>query len=120
MNMNKSLIALAVAGVFASSAAMADVNFYGQANVSYDVIDNHGPNNRDSQGVASNGSRFGIKGSEDLGGGLSAIYQIENQIAIGAGLGGTSNPNSQTAIAFRDTFAAEPGRWSLNSKPLLR
>ena len=103
MNMNKSLIALAVAGVCASSAAMADVNFYGQANVSYDVISNDSV--RDSQGVASNGSRFGLKGSENLGGGLSAIWQIENQIAFGAGLGETSNPNSQTAIAFRDTFA---------------
>ena len=103
MNMNKSLIALAVAGVFVTSSAMADVSLYGQANVSYDVINNDSV--RDSQGVGSNASRFGLKGSEDLGGGLSAIYQIENQIAIGAGLGGTSNPNSQTAIAFRDTFA---------------
>ncbi|CAH1904031.1 Outer membrane protein (Porin) [Candidatus Nitrotoga sp. HW29] len=103
MNMNKSLIALAVASVFASSAAIADVSIYGQANVSYDVIQND--TGRDSQGVASNGSRIGFKGSEDLGGGLSAIWQIENQIAIGSGLGGTENPGSQTQIAFRDTFA---------------
>ncbi|MDO8369276.1 MAG: porin [Candidatus Nitrotoga sp.] len=103
MNMNKSLIALAIAGVFATSAAMADVSIYGQANVSYDVIDNDKV--RDSQGVGSNASRIGFKGSEDLGGGLSAIWQIENQIAIGAGLGGTENPGSDTRIAFRDTFA---------------
>jgi predicted porin len=103
MNMKKSLIALAVAGVCASSAAMAEVSVYGQANVSYDVIDND--KNRDSHGVGSNASRFGLKGSEDLSGGLYAIYQIESQIAIGAGLGGTENPGSQTAVAFRDTFA---------------
>lgn len=103
MNMNKSLIALAVAGVCASSAAMAAVDFYGQANVSYDVINNDA--NRDSMGVGSNASRFGLKGSEDLGGGLAAIWQIENQIAIGSGLGGTENPGSQTQLAFRDTFA---------------
>jgi predicted porin len=103
MNMNKSLIALAVAGVFASSAAMADVSIYGQANVSYDVIKNDV--NRDSTGVGSNASRIGFKGSEDLGGGLSAIWQIENQIAIGAGQGGTDSPGSDTRIAFRDTFA---------------
>ncbi len=103
MNMNKSLIALAVAGVCASSVAMAEMSIYGQANVSYDVIDND--NNRDSHGVGSNASRIGFKGSEDLGGGLSAIWQIENQIAIGAGLGGTENPGSGTAVAFRDTFA---------------
>lgn len=103
MNMNKSLIALAVAGVFATSAAIADVSMYGQANVSYDLMDND--NARDSQGVGSNASRFGLKGSEDLGSGLSAIWQIESQIAIGAGLGGTENPGSQTELAFRDTFA---------------
>lgn len=103
MNMNKSLIALAVAGVCATSAAMADVSIYGQANVSYDVVNNDG--NRNSQGVGSNGSRLGFKGSEDLGSGLSAIWQIENQIAIGAGLGGTESPGSDSRIAFRDTFA---------------
>lgn len=103
MNMNKSLIALAVAGVCATSAAMAEVSLYGQANVSYDVINNDG--NRNSQGVGSNGSRLGFKGSEDLGSGLSAIWQIENQIAIGAGLGGTESPGSDSRLAFRDTFA---------------
>jgi len=103
MNMNKSLIALAVAGVFASSAAIADVSIYGQANVSYDLIQNTG--NKDSNGVGSNASRIGFKGSEDLGGGLSAIWQIENQIAIGGGLGGVDNPGSDTRLAFRDTFA---------------
>ncbi len=103
MNMNKSLIALAVASVFASSAAIADVSIYGQANVSYDLIQNDV--NRDSTGVGSNASRIGFKGSEDLGGGLSAIWQIENQIAIGAGQGGVDNPGSDTRLAFRDTFA---------------
>jgi len=103
MNMNKSLVALAVAGVFATSAAIADVSIYGQANVSYDVIDNDGT--RDSQGVGSNASRFGLKGSEDLGSGLSAIWQIESQIAIGSGNGGTQNARSATRLAQRDTFA---------------
>lgn len=104
MNMNKSLIALAVAGVCATSAAMAEVSIYGQANVSYDVIDND-KGARDSQGVNSNGSRFGLKGSETLGSGLSAIWQIESQVAIGAGAGGTQNDRSSTAVAQRDTFA---------------
>lgn len=107
MNMNKSLIALAVAGVFASSAAMAAVDIYGQANVSYDLVDNDG--GRDSTGVGSNASRLGFKGSEDLGGGLSAIWQIESQIAIGNGAGPYENPGSQTGLGFRDTFAGLKG-----------
>lgn len=108
MNMNKSLIALAVAGVFATSAAMADVSIYGQANVSYDLVDNGG-DNRDSHGVGSNASRLGFKGSEALGGGLSAIWQVESQIAIGNGAGPYDNPGSQTGLAFRDTFAGLKG-----------
>lgn len=117
MNMNKSLIALAVAGVLATSAAMADVSIYGQANVSYDFVDNDG--RRDNSGVGSNASRLGFKGSEALGGGLSAIWQVESQIAIGNGLGNTdgnqsgivpgNNPGSQTGLAFRDTFAGLKG-----------
>ena len=107
MNMNKSLIALAVAGVFATSAAMADVSIYGQANVSYDFVDNDG--HRDSNGVGSNASRLGFKGSEALGGGLSAIWQVESQIAIGNGAGPYDNPGSQTGLGFRDTFAGLKG-----------
>ncbi len=111
MNMNKSLIALAVASAFVSSAAMAEASFYGQANVSYDVINNDA--NRNSQGMASNGSRFGFKGSEDLGGGLHAIYQVESHIAIGAGPtnDGSNTPTNNatmsyagTGLAVRDTF----------------
>jgi len=107
MNMNKSLIALAVAGVFATSAAIADVSIYGQANVSYDMVDNDG--GRDSTGVGSNASRLGFKGSEALGGGLSAIWQVESQIAIGNGAGPFDNPGSQTGVGFRDTFAGLKG-----------
>ncbi len=88
--MKKNLIAIAVAGVMAAPmAAVADINIYGQLNFELQSWDG-------DIDTASNGSRLGFKGSEDLGGGMSAIWQIEG--AIDPSLGGqtlqTSNRNT--------------------------
>ena len=87
--MKKSLIALAVAGAFVAPVAMADVTIYGQANVSLDFTNNgngaNGTNGTGATKVTSNNSRIGFKGSEDLGDGVSAIWQFENQWATDVG-----------------------------------
>ncbi len=76
--MKKSMIALAVAGALAASAAaQAETTLYGSARLGteYVTTDVEGaPNYWD---IADQGSRLGVRGSEDLGGGLSAIYQYE-------------------------------------------
>lgn len=83
------------AGLAAPLAALADTanfSFYGTADVSYDMV-NTGDGTTTANGatavsgvskrvVSSNVSRFGFKGSEDLGDGLSAIWQVEQQINI--------------------------------------
>lgn len=83
--MQKKLIALAVAGILAAPmAAQAGVEVYGQARVSVNFNDNGDTTvgNEDSAiSVTSHASRFGIKGSEDLGDGLSAVYQIEREVS---------------------------------------
>ncbi|MFO7640381.1 MAG: porin [Candidatus Competibacteraceae bacterium] len=73
--MKKSTLALAVAAALATSVAVADTTLYGSARVSidYESLDN-GP---DTWDVRNNSSRLGVRGEEDLGGGLSAIYQYE-------------------------------------------
>ena len=80
--MNKKLLSLAVAGVLAGGlgVAQADVTVYGLAHVSIDKIKKTGNTDSDNVVVASNSSRLGFKGSEDLGGGLKAIWQMENQL----------------------------------------
>ena len=96
--MKKSLIALAVVSTFAAQAAMAEVTIYGQANVSFDAINNGAVvNSASANNVASNVSRLGFKGSEDLGDGLSAIWQVEQAIAMDTAALGAST--------VRDTFA---------------
>ncbi len=78
--MKKSLIALAVLGAF-SGAAMADgssVQLYGLIDLGVAHFSGGAAGNvtQLSSGVQS-GSRIGLKGTEDLGGGLKAIFQAE-------------------------------------------
>ncbi len=80
--MKKTLAALAVLGAFSGAAfAQSNVQVYGLVdgglqfiNPSVDALDS-------TFGLASgqqSGSRFGLKGSEDLGNGLKAVFQLEN------------------------------------------
>jgi len=89
--MKKSLLALAVLGAFASAAsAQTNVTIYGIADVAIQRLDTNASSAQWSltDGNTSfnrNGSRLGFKGSEDLGGGLSAIFQVENGFNIDNG-----------------------------------
>lgn len=108
--MNKKLLALAVAAAIAPAAAMADsgnVTIYGVMDASYDITDNGnvtgGATGIRTQKVSSNSSRLGFKGTEDMGNGVSAVWQIESQInADGNGL--TSSATGGTTFGGRNTF----------------
>lgn len=81
--MDKKILSTAIAGVLAGSmafAANADVTLYGQIDVSVDSIDVDG--GRDDINMNSNTSALGVKGSEDLGNGLKAIFQMEFQTDV--------------------------------------
>lgn len=83
--MNKTLVAVSVLGAFAGSALAADVQLYGilDTGVGYSHIDmdTSGVDDVDSfemkSGVGS-GSRWGLKGTEDLGNGLTVGFILEN------------------------------------------
>jgi len=79
--MKKTLLVLAVLGTFsASSGAQANVTVYGIVDTGIRHEDNGsaaGSVTRLDSGIL-NGSRIGIRGLEDLGGGLSAVFLIEN------------------------------------------
>ena len=86
--MKKNIIALAIASVFAAPVAMAGApTIYGQVSMAvdnYDMKDNAG-NTIDAKSgtqVNSRTSKFGIKGSEDLGEGLTAVYKFEFEVQI--------------------------------------
>lgn len=77
--MKKTIISLAVAaGMAASSAAFADATVYGNAHLSLNDVDTGGPG--DDISMDSQTSSIGVKGSDDLGGGMKAFFKIEFQI----------------------------------------
>ena len=94
--MKKTLIALAVAGVVAAPAAFAatsNVDVYGKLHMSISLFDDQLTGTSDVQ-VSSTASRIGFKGSEDLGGGLSGIWQIESGINLDEQNGNFATRNS--------------------------
>ncbi|MCP4992219.1 MAG: porin [Gammaproteobacteria bacterium] len=72
----KKILAVAVAAaIMAPLAASADTTLYGRINNSIVHTD---PDGGDSNwDVMDNASRLGVKGSEDLGNGLKAVFQVE-------------------------------------------
>jgi predicted porin len=86
-NMKKSLLALAVLGAFAGGvSAQTSVTIYGVVDGGL-VVDYGAPKGTTVKlgtGVWSS-NRLGFKGSEDLGGGLKAIFQLENGFNLDTG-----------------------------------
>jgi predicted porin len=95
--MKKSLIALAVLSTIAGSvAAQSSVTAYGRLDAgykSYETTTAAGVSTKtDALGYgAFTSSRFGIMGSEDLGGGLKAGFVVEGNIQDAAGTTGSNN-----------------------------
>ena len=99
------VVALAAATFSAPSLAeTANVSFYGIADLSYDFINNGtsaaGVAGANKTNVSSNVSRFGLKGAEGLDGGLSVIWQIEQQINID----NTTEAGGTGTFATRNSF----------------
>ena len=96
--MKKSLVALAVLGAFSSAAmAQSSVTVYGVIDISANYTTNQnkagdavwslgdsGAIGDAGQGAMS-GSRWGLKGSEDLGGGSKAIFKVESGFTVNNG-----------------------------------
>lgn len=84
--MKKSLLALAVLGAFAGAAsAQTNVTIYGVVDAGITHENGAaGSVTKLATGVQS-GNRLGFKGSEDLGGGLKANFQIENGFDLDTG-----------------------------------
>lgn len=80
--MKKSLLAVAVAAALPAAAfAQTNVTLYGIADVGMGMLDNDAPGGDSTMFVESgvqSTSRVGIRGTEDLGGGLKAMFNIEH------------------------------------------
>ncbi len=76
--MKKSLLALAVLAASGAAFAQSSVTLYGVADLGISKANNGGKVQMTGNGFANNGnSRFGLRGVEDLGGGLNAFFNVE-------------------------------------------
>ena len=89
--MNKKVLTAATLAVFASAAhAQSSVTLYGLIDAGISYVNNSktatGHDNlvKYDDGVAQ-GSRWGLRGTEDLGGGLKALFVLENGFNSGNG-----------------------------------
>ena len=105
--MKKSLLALAVMGAFAGAAyAQSSVTVYGIVDLGFESASNGADTNSRKNGIESGGqsaSRIGFKGTEDLGNGLKALFQLESTIRAddGTGFGAGSGFNRFATVGLQ-------------------
>ena len=96
--MKKTLAAVAVLGAFAGSALAADVQLYGLIDTGLRYLHSDADTNKDAtnsfsmESSMASGSRFGFKGTEDLGNGLTVGFVLEN--------GFTSDDGAEKGVFF--------------------
>ena len=75
INLRASVIAATLACAAVPVLAQSTVTIYGRVNTTVEAQKSNGVKNTV---VADNNSRFGFRGTEDLGGGLKALFQLES------------------------------------------
>ncbi len=108
--MKKTTLALALLALSGGAAvAQSNASFYGvmDLGVSVDRGGIAGTSTRVTSGMATQ-SRWGFKGSEDLGGGLAAFFVIEGGIHADTGTSTQNNTifGRNTAVGLRGGFGA--------------
>jgi len=109
--MQKKLIALALASAFAAPAfaATSNVDIGGTMAFSIDSLDADSVGNGRNTNISSNASNIFFKGSEDLGGGLKAIWQVQTYFSAG-GTGNTDTAfGGSDGVGSGNTFVGLSG-----------
>lgn len=98
--MKYKTVALAIAAAFATPAFAdsANVTIYGKAFLTFDQAKSDATGSVDHQRVNTNASRFGVKGSEDLGDGLKGIYQFEVEMDADGSGNTVKSTSTSTAV----------------------
>lgn len=108
--MQKKIIALAVAGLMSGAAfAQSNVTVYGVVDLGQAWVKTDGAvgANKDQDSVGrldNNSSHIGFKGTEDLGNGLKAMFQLETSVA-------PDNGDNATKWTDRDSYVGLAGNF---------
>ena len=118
--MNKKLMAVAVAGALAAPAAVfaqaSNVQIYGKLNLGLDNYSATGSaagaagDFKSRYRVYDSSSRLGFRGTEDLGGGLKAVFLMESGVAVDTG---TATTQSGGATPTAGTLSSRLGHVGL-------
>jgi len=104
------VVAMTVGAAVSTPVWALDLSIYGVGHLSADSIDNGA---QKSDYIHSNSSRLGFKGSNDLGNGLSVLFQYESGVDLtGKGTGdgnGGATSNGQIFTRARDSFVGVKG-----------
>jgi len=105
---------LALAACAAGAQAQTSVQLYGRLNVAAEYVTASatadGPR-LSQQRLSNNRSVLGFRGSEDLGGGMSAIFQVEGTLSLDTGAGELARRDTRVGLdgGFGTLFA---GHWA--------
>ena len=108
-------LALAVLALLGSTAAFAQssVTLYGRVNT---TVEHQKVGDNTTTGLYNNSSRFGFKGTEDLGGGLKAGFQLESGFASDTGTSATTFFGRQSEVNLSGNFGmVRLGRFTAES-----
>lgn len=103
--MKNIIIAAAILGAFAANAqAQSNVTVYGivDAGIVHESGGKAGNLTKVGSGIAS-ASRFGFRGNEELGNGLSALFTIEGAVKVDTGVGGSGIFDRQSFVGLKST-----------------
>ena len=118
--MNKKLLAVAVAGAIGAPglalAQAANVNIYGVIDGRVDSMkfSNNGAGTvtgLTKQHVSFQAARWGLRGSENLGGGMTAFFQVESGLSVDGRPNTTSDSAGVYTLGGRDSYLGLRGGW---------
>ena len=106
--MKKTVLAVAVVGALPFAASAQNVSVYGRIDTgvqSYSQTTVAGVNSSATRPGNSlwTTNRFGLRGSEDLGGGLKAEFMLESGLTFSNGLAGRNSLTSSTSVSVAYT-----------------
>ncbi|WP_338847702.1 porin [Massilia sp. W12] len=98
---NQAPLRVALAMLCSALPAQAQTNtqVYGRLNLGLTHYAGYGPGHPEGARLHSLSSRLGVKGSEDLGQGLQAIFMVESGFSADTGDGGLANREASVGLA---------------------
>ena len=105
LSMRLAVAFVALGAALPVAAQLGGVSVYGTLNVDVEAVRGQQPSggNPTTIRISSNSSNVGLRGTEALGGGLAAFFQVE--YALGPDDGGAPN------VPLRDSFVGLQGEW---------